>query len=75
MQGFEGETVMTALLCNTDHVRRFEFADANRAGFCVMATCQDCYVWQENGTRLRACSTPLENGMRLLRAPPIKGRT
>lgn len=74
MDGFEGETVLTALLCNTDHVRQFEFADALRAGFCVMAACQDCWVWREDGRRLRACTTPLEDGMRLLRAPPMTGQ-
>ena len=66
MSGFLGETVLTAILCNTDHVRRFEFTDSFRAGFCLMAVCQDCWVWCENGARLRACTTQLEDGMRLL---------
>jgi predicted molibdopterin-dependent oxidoreductase YjgC len=70
MSGFEGETVLTALLCNTGHVRQFEFSAALRAGFCVMAVCQDCWVWREDGTRLRSCTTPLADGMRLLSAPP-----
>lgn len=70
MSGFEGETVLTALLCNTGHVRQFEFSATLRAGFCIMAACQDCWVWCEDGTRLRACTTPLADGMRLLSAPP-----
>lgn len=73
MSGFTGETVLTAILCNTDHVRRFEFSDHRRAGFCIMAACQDCWVWCEDGQRLRACTTPLKNGMRLLSASPIQG--
>lgn len=71
MSGFEGETVLTALLCAGHRVRTFEFADADRAGFCVMAACQDCWVWVEGGGRLRACSAPLEEGMRLLPAPKL----
>ena len=74
MSGFLGETVLTAILCNTDHVRRFEFADSFRAGFCIMAACQDCWLWRENGARLRACTTPLEDGMRFLSVSPLQER-
>lgn len=74
MEGFEGETVLTALLCNTDYLRQFEFSEAARAGFCIMAACQDCWVWCDDGTRLRACTTPLIGGMRLLSTPPMAGR-
>lgn len=71
MHGFEGETVLTALLCNTEYIRRFEFSETVRAGFCIMAACQDCWVWCDDGTRLRACTTPLIDGMRLLSSPPL----
>jgi predicted molibdopterin-dependent oxidoreductase YjgC len=44
-------------------LRRFEFDEGRRAGFCFMAACQDCWVELADGRRLRACSTPVEAGM------------
>jgi hypothetical protein len=74
LSGYAGETVMTALLCATSRVRRFEFSDTDRAGFCVMAACQDCWLWMHDGERIRACTTPLAAGMRLWSAaPPAPG--
>ena len=66
----EGDTVLTAVLAVAPALRRAEFGPESRAGFCLMGACQDCWVWQELGPRLRACSTPLEEGMRLLTRPP-----
>lgn len=62
----EGDTVLTAVLAHAGHVRRSEFGPEARAGFCLMGACQDCWMWQESGLRLRACSTPVIEGMRLL---------
>ncbi|TGT33256.1 2Fe-2S iron-sulfur cluster-binding protein, partial [Mesorhizobium sp. M8A.F.Ca.ET.165.01.1.1] len=31
---------------------------------------QDCWVWQEEGPRLRACTSPIAEGMRLRTTPP-----
>jgi predicted molibdopterin-dependent oxidoreductase YjgC len=31
-----------------------------------MGACQDCWMDSADGPRLRACSTPLQAGMRLL---------
>lgn len=58
-----GDLLMTAILLNRPALRRFEFADAHRAGFCFMAACQDCWVNLADGRRVRACTTPVENGM------------
>ena len=69
----EGDTLLVALLSNARFVRRSEFGDGTRAGFCLMAACQDCWVWAEQGQRLRACSTPVAPGMRIFtedRWPP-----
>lgn len=66
----EGDTVLTAVLMVSSSLRAAEFGPERRAGFCLMGACQDCWIWQENGPRLRACSTPLSAGMRLLSAPP-----
>ena len=41
-------------------------ATGTRAGFCLMAACQDCWVRLADGRRLRACSTPVEPGMAVI---------
>lgn len=64
--GRAGDTVLTAILAQTDHVRVNEFTGEPRAGFCQMGACQDCWVRLEDGTRLRACTTVLDAGMRLV---------
>ena len=58
-----GDLLITAILTNRSDLRRFEFAEARRAGFCLMGGCQDCWVDLSDGRRLRACSTPVEPGM------------
>jgi NADH dehydrogenase/NADH:ubiquinone oxidoreductase subunit G len=35
------------------------------AGFCLMGACQDCWIWDDDGRRLRACTTYAEQGMRI----------
>lgn len=62
----EGDTVLVALLNAVDAVRDSEFGDGRRAGFCLMGACQDCWVWCADGTRLRACTTPVAPGMSFL---------
>ena len=61
----EGDTVLTAILTQRARLRETEFGGAPRAGFCLMGACQDCWVTTEDGQRLRACSTPIDAGMRL----------
>jgi hypothetical protein len=65
-----GDTVLSAVLSVAPSLRRSEFGPEARAGFCLMGACQDCWIWQEDGPRLRACSTPLAEGMRLLSDSP-----
>ena len=67
-EGRVGDTVLTAILCHTERLRQSEFSGAPRAGFCQMGACQDCWVQCEDGERLRACSTPLTEGMRIITA-------
>jgi predicted molibdopterin-dependent oxidoreductase YjgC len=68
-EALEGDTILVALLNVTDHVRHSEFGDGRRAGFCLMGACQDCWVWTEAGDRLRACSTMVAAGMRIVTNP------
>ncbi len=65
-----GDTVLTAALLHGHVLRHLEFGGAPRAGFCLMGACQDCWMWTESGERLRACTTPVAEGMRLLTAAP-----
>ncbi|HSW04662.1 (2Fe-2S)-binding protein [Aquabacterium sp.] len=66
----EGDTLLVALMLHGRRVRDSEFGDGPRAGFCLMGACQDCWVWREDGQRLRACSTPVTAGMAVLTRPP-----
>ncbi|WP_460451659.1 (2Fe-2S)-binding protein [Alsobacter sp. SYSU BS001988] len=58
-----GDLLLTALLLNGSALRRFEFGEGRRAGFCLMAACQDCWVTLADGRRLRSCTTLVEDGM------------
>ncbi|KPL55921.1 hypothetical protein ABB55_15705 [Prosthecomicrobium hirschii] len=58
-----GDLLLSAILLNGGALRRFEFGDGHRAGFCLMGACQDCWVDLADGRRLRACTTPVEPGM------------
>jgi predicted molibdopterin-dependent oxidoreductase YjgC len=59
----EGDLLLTAVLLHRPALRRFEFGESDRAGFCLMAACQDCWVSLADGRRVRACTTPIEPGM------------
>jgi predicted molibdopterin-dependent oxidoreductase YjgC len=62
----EGDLLLTAILLHRSSLRRFEFGDTDRAGFCLMAACQDCWVGLADGRRVRACSTLIEPGMAIV---------
>jgi predicted molibdopterin-dependent oxidoreductase YjgC len=61
-----GDTLMTAILLNAPALRRFEFGEGARAGFCLMGACQDCFVALADGSRVRACTTLVAEGMAVL---------
>lgn len=61
-----GDTVLTAILSHQRFLRTSEFDGEARAGFCLIGACQDCWVRTEGGERVRACSTPIAAGMRLV---------
>lgn len=64
-----GDTVLTALMLAGGRLREFEFGDGARAGFCLMGACQDCWVQLEDGGSLRACTTYVRDGLRLVTKP------
>jgi len=65
-EALAGDTLLTALLTNGRRLRLSEFGDGARAGFCLMGACQDCWVALEDGTRVRACTSFVEDGMRIV---------
>ena len=70
VEALQGDTLLVAILSARGHLRASEFGDGNRAGFCLMGACQDCWVWTAAGERLRACSTPLTAGMSISTQQP-----
>ncbi|WP_083254155.1 (2Fe-2S)-binding protein [Pandoraea sp. ISTKB] len=75
VQALAGDTLLTAILTHQRHVRISEFSGTPRAGFCLIGACQDCWVRCETTTagggdmqltRLRACSTTVQAGMRIV---------
>ena len=64
-----GDTVLTAVLTCSDHLRGSDFSAEPRAGFCLMGACQDCWVRLGDGRRVRACSTLLETDHHITREP------
>lgn len=69
----EGDTLIVAVLTNSPQLRESEFGDGPRAGFCLMGACQDCWMWTEQGERVRACTTVIEPGMHVRTTPPTDG--
>ncbi|AIP36064.1 2Fe-2S iron-sulfur cluster binding domain protein [Paraburkholderia xenovorans LB400] len=73
----QGDTLLTAVLMQQRRVRESEFSGAPRAGFCLIGACQDCWMRTEDGKRVRACSTLVTEGMRVLtrRAAAVEAGT
>jgi predicted molibdopterin-dependent oxidoreductase YjgC len=63
-----GDTLLTAILAGEGgFLRRSEFGDGPRAGFCLMGACQDCRVMVEGQGSVRACTTLCAPGMKVRR--------
>ncbi|MCF4128866.1 (2Fe-2S)-binding protein [Methylobacterium sp. SyP6R] len=58
-----GDFLIGAILLHRRALRRFEFGSGERAGYCLMGACQDCWVTLAEGGRVRACTTLVEPGM------------
>ncbi|MGV8855869.1 MAG: (2Fe-2S)-binding protein [Devosia sp.] len=63
VSGWSGDTLLTILITHQGALRRAEFSNELRAGFCNMGACQDCWISLTDGRRVRACSTRAESGM------------
>jgi predicted molibdopterin-dependent oxidoreductase YjgC len=70
VQVLEGDTLLTAILLHHDHLRLSDIGEEPRAGFCLMGACQDCWVSESNGRRLRACTTYVRPGLAIVTGRP-----
>ena len=66
----QGESVLSAVLAVSGHVRELESNGEKRAGFCLLGACQDCWVWFADAPRGRACTTEVREGMEVFTRPP-----
>ena len=69
---YAGDSVLVAVLAARNELRRHEFSDEPRAGFCLMGACQDCWVWLADARRVRACTTLVAEGMHVLTRAPAE---
>ncbi len=68
VEAYTGDSLLVAVLAARNALRRHEFSDEARAGFCLMGACQDCWVWLADGQRVRACTTIVVAGMHVVTA-------
>ena len=67
---YAGDSLLVAVLTARNVLRRHEFNDEHRGGFCLMGACQDCWVWLADGERVRACTTLAAEGLHVLTGAP-----
>jgi predicted molibdopterin-dependent oxidoreductase YjgC len=63
VQAYAGETVATALLALGLHTFRHTESGEPRSLFCGMGVCFDCLVTVDGVDNVRACMTPVAEGM------------
>ena len=62
----EGESIAAALLASGRRLTRFTARTGERRGyFCGMGVCQDCLVTVDGLPNVRACMTPVRDGLRV----------
>lgn len=65
-----GQSILTAVLSHRTILRTQAASGEPRAGFCLMGACQECWIWLGDGQRVRACTTPVAEGMEIHSAAP-----
>lgn len=66
MNGFLGEPIAAALLAGgVRTLRRHEESGSPRGFYCAIGHCMECRVHIEGQGEVRACLTPLEEGMNI----------
>jgi len=65
IEALEGDTVLTAILLSTGQTGTDAFNKTTQAGFCLMGSCQTCWVWSDDAQRVRGCDTEVQEGLKL----------
>lgn len=66
LHGLEGEPIAAALMASGVRVlRRTRLHGQPRGVFCAIGLCTDCMVIVNGVSNVRACVTPLEEGMEI----------
>lgn len=74
LQAHPGETIAVALVAAGKQACRLTRSNAARGPFCGMGACHDCLV-SADGDTVRACLTPVADGMRVTTHAPRLGQT
>ena len=73
LQARRGQTVAAAMLAAGRRVlRRTRFKGRPRGLFCAMGVCFDCVMTVDGRNGVRACMTPVEDGMQVVTATELK---
>ena len=66
VEAFEGETIAAVLMAKgIRRFRRTRKGNKPRGMYCGMGVCFDCLVTVDGVHNVRACVTPVKNGMRI----------
>jgi len=66
----KGQSILTSVLTHQSALRIQMASGLPRAGFCLMGACQECWIWLSDGQRVRACTTPVTDGMEICTSAP-----
>jgi predicted molibdopterin-dependent oxidoreductase YjgC len=73
LQAYLGETIAGALLANGRRAWRHTESGEPRGLFCGMGICFDCLVTVDGVSNVRACMTPVADGMVVETEGPTEG--
>jgi predicted molibdopterin-dependent oxidoreductase YjgC len=73
IQAYSGETIAGALLANGQRAWRRTERGEPRGLFCGMGICFDCLVTVDGVPNVRACVTPVTEGMAVETEGPAQG--
>ena len=73
LQAYQGETIAGALLANGQRAWRRTEGGEPRGLFCGMGICYDCLVTVDGLPNVRACITPVIEGMVVETEGPMEG--
>jgi D-hydroxyproline dehydrogenase subunit gamma len=67
VEAYEGECIAAALLASGRSITRWTITGEARGYFCGMGICHECLVIVEGHGSVRACMTPVSDGLRVQR--------